>query len=220
MQALEGETFSDFYVRLKHIAEEIDVCPGSSSVCEETQLKMIILMGVRDEELTQKLISLDTTASLQDVVNACRSHEANKKATSAIRASSSRLCALSTYKKQKGRGKGGNSTPPYPQEPPCQSCARKHSSADKCPAADGTCNDCGRKGHWAQTPKCPAITVQCKYCSRMGHYDKCCKKKKKDAKQGNSSSSSAIPPFLVKPPVVVTWERLLLSASLCLSLLR
>ncbi|XP_068227911.1 uncharacterized protein [Palaemon carinicauda] len=40
----EGESFSDFYVQLKHIAEEVDVCPGNSSVCEETQMKMIILM--------------------------------------------------------------------------------------------------------------------------------------------------------------------------------
>ena len=27
----EGESFSDFYVWLKHIAEELDVCPGASS---------------------------------------------------------------------------------------------------------------------------------------------------------------------------------------------
>lgn len=34
----EGESFNDFYVRLKHVAEEIDVCPGHSAACEETQL--------------------------------------------------------------------------------------------------------------------------------------------------------------------------------------
>ena len=78
---LESEPFSDFYIRLKHIPEELDVCLGGSSTCEETQLKMIILMGVRDEKLVEKLIDLESTASLQDVVNTCQSYEATRKAT-------------------------------------------------------------------------------------------------------------------------------------------
>jgi len=190
---LEGESFSDFYVRLKHIAEEIDVCPGGSSACEETQHKMIILMGVRDEELIQKLISLDTTASLQDVVNTCRSYEATRKATSAIRAPPSQLCATSTYKKQKGQGKAATSNPPSKPAVPCQCCARQHTSSDKCPAADSTCNNCGRRGHWSRTRNCPAITAQCRFCGRMGHYDQYCKTKNKAAMQGGSPSDSATP---------------------------
>ena len=50
-------------------------------------------MGVRDEELVQKLISLDTTASLQDVINTCRSYEATRKAISAILIPPSLSCA-------------------------------------------------------------------------------------------------------------------------------
>lgn len=195
----EGEPFSDFYVRLKHVAEEIDVCPGHSSACEETQLKMIILMGVRDEELTQKLISLDTTASLQDTVNACRSYEAARTATSAIRAPTSQLCAVSAYKKQKHRRKSGTSSSPQHQDASCQSCARKHGSHDKCPAADSTCTNCGYKGHWAKAPRCPAIKVQCRHCDQQGHYDRCCRKKK-DAKRSDAPGSTAPPPSSGKSP--------------------
>ena len=156
---LEGETFSDFYVRLKHIAEEVDICPGNSSACEETQLKMIILMGLRDEELIQKLISLNAKASLQEFVDTCRSYEAAKKATSAIRATPFKLCATSTYKKQKGREKKAASSPSSKLVVPCENCARKHSSSDKCPATDSNCKNCGRRGHWARMPKCPANSV-------------------------------------------------------------
>ncbi|KAK4313087.1 hypothetical protein Pmani_015541 [Petrolisthes manimaculis] len=88
----QGESFSDFYVRIRHISEEIEVCPRKT--CEETQLKMVILMGVCDEELVQKLLSLDTTPSLQDIVNTCRAYEATRSATSAIRAPSYQINAV------------------------------------------------------------------------------------------------------------------------------
>ena len=186
---LEGEPFSDFYVRLKHIAEELDVCPGASSTCEETQLKMVILMGVRDEELVQKLISLDATASLQDVVNTCRSYEATRTAASAIRAPPSQLCATSTYKKQKGHKKTVASPQPSKPAAPCQFCARQHSSTDKCPATESNCRNCGHRGHFARTVKCPATTSQCQFCSRMGHYEKQCNMKNK-AKTGPTSNAT------------------------------
>ncbi|XP_068224072.1 uncharacterized protein [Palaemon carinicauda] len=189
----QGESFSEFYVLLKHIAEEVDVCPGNSSVCEETQMKMIILMGIRDGELVQKLISLDATASLQEVVNTCRSYEVARKATSAIRAPTSQLRVVSTYKKQKGGGKNHSSTPPPKPANPCQCCARNHHSSEVCPALESNCKNCGRRGHWDRTPKCPANAAQCRVCNRVGHYDKYCKTKRNDSSQGGSSSDKATP---------------------------
>ena len=69
-------------------------------------------MGVRDEKFVQKLISLDTTVLLQDVVNTCRSYEATRKATAAIHAPPSQLCVTSTYKNQKEHKKTAAVTPP------------------------------------------------------------------------------------------------------------
>ncbi|KAG0719861.1 hypothetical protein GWK47_049621 [Chionoecetes opilio] len=73
--------------------------------CAEIQLKMVLFMGVRDKELIQPLISLDTGASLHDVVTCCRSFEATRNAASAIHSSPSQLRATSTYKKGRRRDK-------------------------------------------------------------------------------------------------------------------
>ena len=189
---LEGESFADFYVRLRNIAEEVDICPGNSSTCEETQLKMIILMGVRDEELTQRLISLDTTSSLRDVVATCRSYEAARSATSAIRAPPTQLCAISAYKKDKKNRRLDKALQSQQHSTPatfCPSCARQHGS-EKCPAANSTCGSCSRSGHWARTVKCPAKSVQCRLCGHTGHYDKCCKATKKGSRQSGAASDS------------------------------
>ncbi|KAG0724288.1 hypothetical protein GWK47_040884 [Chionoecetes opilio] len=110
----DGESFSDFFVRLKNLAEEVDLCTGNAMTCAEIQLKMVLLMGVRDEELIQRLISLDTGASLQDVVTCCRSFEATRHTASAIYSSPSQLRAMSTYKK----GRRHDKTPHSPQQPP------------------------------------------------------------------------------------------------------
>lgn len=53
-----GESFSDFYVRLKNAAEAVGICEVRDKSCEETQFKQVILMGSRDKELVQKLITI------------------------------------------------------------------------------------------------------------------------------------------------------------------
>ena len=156
----DDESFSDFYVRLKSLVEEVDLCPGNPVTCTEIQLKMVLLMGVREEELVRRLISLDTGASLQDVVTCCRSFEATQTAASAIHSSPSQLCALSSYKKGKRRDKtthssqqaslahrektseGNSTSSAYPY----QFCAHRHGSG-KCPAADDTCHNYDGKDH-------------------------------------------------------------------------
>ncbi|ROT64575.1 hypothetical protein C7M84_017481 [Penaeus vannamei] len=61
-----GEPFSAFYARMKDLADEVELCTGDRTTCAATQLKMILLMGVREEELVQRLVSLDSQASLDD----------------------------------------------------------------------------------------------------------------------------------------------------------
>ncbi|XP_066953187.1 uncharacterized protein [Macrobrachium rosenbergii] len=190
---MEGESFTDFYVRLRRIAEEVDLCPGNAAACEETQLKMVILMGIQDAELVQKIISLDTASSLQDVVTTCRSYEAAKNATSAIRAPPNQLRAVSAYKKCKKKRASEATLPSKPILTPatlCQSCARQHGPSD-CPAANSTCKSCVCLGHWSRTIKCRATKAQCRLCHRIGHFDKCCREKKKNRQDGSPSNSAA-----------------------------
>lgn len=64
---MEDELHVDYYVLLRCVADEVNVCSGHSSVCGETQLKMVILMGVRNEELVLHIISLVVFCSIQEV---------------------------------------------------------------------------------------------------------------------------------------------------------
>lgn len=169
---MEGESFDAFYVRLKRASEEVDICPGHHQQCEETQLRQVILMGVKDEELVQRLTSLDSSSSLKDVLTICRSYEAARCATSAIRAPPTAVRAVSRYKKDK---KSVPTPSPTTSTPGlfCNNCGKQHGT-QVCPAAQSTCNSCDRKGHWSLTVRCPAKRVQCNVCGRLGHYDKCC----------------------------------------------
>ncbi|KAG0725740.1 hypothetical protein GWK47_038032 [Chionoecetes opilio] len=91
-----------------------DLCTSNAMTCAEIQGKMVLLMGVRDEELIQRLYPPDTGASLQDVVTCCRSFEATRHTASAIYSSPSQLRVMSTYKK----GRRHDKTPHSPQQPP------------------------------------------------------------------------------------------------------
>jgi len=96
----EGETFSEFYVCLKTLSEEADLCKANDSRCEEAWIKHGILMGVRDEKLIQKLISMDASSTLQDAVTECCAYEAAKSTTSALRDPAA-VCSVSQYRKGK-----------------------------------------------------------------------------------------------------------------------
>ncbi|KAK4325084.1 hypothetical protein Pmani_004240 [Petrolisthes manimaculis] len=111
---------------------------------------MTILMGIRDDELVQHLILLDPKSSIVDVVTICRSYEAAKCATSAIRAPPDQLRAVSAYKKgKKNKGHEKNtSTKPSPFSTTfCKCCAKQH-GPNACPVTHSTCSSCGRQGHW------------------------------------------------------------------------
>ena len=216
----EGESFQDFYVRLSQLAAEVDVCPGRSVQCHETQIKTLITLGIRDEELVRKVVALPNGSSLQEVIKTCESFEAASSASSAIRSSdTSKSCAVSAYKREKKKTPGKRSSHPPTDTSPstlCKCCGRSH-SAGKCPAVDATCHNCDRRGHYARTPKCPALNAQCRKCQRVGHYDKCCKsaqnssqvsqhKQKKDPRKTSHSGCRLVRvPSTVSPsPVKVS----------------
>lgn len=67
---------------------EVDLYSSDPVVCAGTQLKMVLLMGIKDK-LVQHLISLDANASLQIFVMCCRSYEATRTTASAFHASPS-----------------------------------------------------------------------------------------------------------------------------------
>ncbi|ROT75496.1 hypothetical protein C7M84_005966 [Penaeus vannamei] len=182
-----GEPFSAFYASMKDLADEL--CTGDRTTCAATQLKMILLMGVREEELVQRLVSPDSQASLDDFITCCRTFESSSAAASAIVAAPSQLNILSSYKRNQRRQKMTATTKHTPQccqSPPltknspasCRSCTRQH-AVGHCPAKNSTCPNCGYKGHWHRTPRCPAKDSECTTCHKQGHFAKCCKSTRK-----------------------------------------
>ena len=162
----EGEKFNDFYIRLKQAAEEVDLCKGNDANCLETQIKHAVLIGVRDEEVKQRLLELKSDATLDQVITVCRSREAAEVTTQELRPSQPTARAVSAYKKQKHpkkhRNANGKKTEPQ---------VNKNRS-------ERQVNDrCGRCGYTHPMDKCPAIGEECRKCSKVGHFASCCMSK-------------------------------------------
>ena len=134
-----GERFNEFYVRVKTLAEAVEVCTGGHADCESTQLKQVILMGVSDQELVQKLIDVVPTHTLDQVVQHCYAYEAARRKASAITSPSTAARAVSSYmkgKKAKQRNSFSSSTTSQsPDTSSCDYCDHSHAKG-QCKAAD------------------------------------------------------------------------------------
>ncbi|KAK3889428.1 hypothetical protein Pcinc_006564 [Petrolisthes cinctipes] len=174
-----GETFNDFYLRVKKLAEAVDICKGGDKGCEETQLKQIILMGVSDQDLVQDLITITPTQSLDTVVQRCYAHEAARHTATAIISTEKSTRAASRYKKEKKekRQQQWKSPTPSTAHKACINCGTHHAK-DSCPAAHQMCTSCGRQGHRPRTVRCPATGATCDACGKMHHFKKHCRSTK------------------------------------------
>ena len=195
----EGESFTDFFVRLQQLSEEVDLCKGAN--CVDAQIKHAILVGIRSEELMKKLISMPSTATLQEVKVACVSYEAATNTTNELKGPHSSICAVSNYKKfkKKAIAKPGNLNSTHFQqknsstEHRCRNCGQQHDKGS-CKAASNKCKNCARTGHYPYTAVCPAVSKECRKCHKYGHFDTCCaQNKKKEIKpeksEGNRKTS-------------------------------
>ena len=177
----ENESFTDFFVRLQQLSEEVDLCKGTH--CVDAQMKHAILVGIRSEDLMKKLISMPSSASLQEVKTTCMSFEAAKSTTNELRNPKSSVCAVSNYKKQK---KAANQPVKnynhLQQKTPasgnrCDRCGQQHDKGS-CKAASNKCRNCGKTGHYPFTAVCPALAKECRICHKYGHFDICCARNK------------------------------------------
>ncbi|KAK3884690.1 hypothetical protein Pcinc_011010 [Petrolisthes cinctipes] len=174
-----GERFNDFYLRVKKLAEAVDICKGGDKGCEETQLKQIILMGVSDQELVQDLITITPMQSLDTVVQRCYAHETVRHTATAITSTEKSTRAASWYKKEKKEKRQQQFKSPTPSmaHKACTNCGTHHAK-DSCPAAHQMCTSCGRQGHLPRTVRCPATGATCDACGKMHHFKKHCRSTK------------------------------------------
>ena len=66
-----GELFDDFFVSLKELADDAELC----SACVDDRLVTRIISGVADQNLRRKLNAIDPPPSLAEALRVCRSEE-------------------------------------------------------------------------------------------------------------------------------------------------
>jgi hypothetical protein len=134
-----SETFDDFYIALRRLAEAADLC----ATCFDTRLVTRIIAGTRDAETKKKLLAMSPFPFLQSAVKICRSEES----AGANERSLSGHSGISLIQNKRNRTER-----PYANE--CKSCGHAaHSTGMTCPAIGRTCHSCGKPDHFS--PKCP-----------------------------------------------------------------
>ena len=76
----EGETIDHYHVRLKHLAEDAELCAH----CCDDQITSVFTVGIKDPAIRKKLLGLSEFPKLEDAVKLCRSQEAAKKNDEAL----------------------------------------------------------------------------------------------------------------------------------------
>ena len=142
----EGESFDSFYVSIKKLAEEADLC----NECIEQRLVTRIMSGVRSKELKQKLLAINPFPKLKDVIDICRSYESSIRDCSSLDEKS--INKLSTYRKNKKEKMKRTSS----KSENCSYCGKNEiHERSNCPARDSKCRNCNKTGHWDIACKFP-----------------------------------------------------------------
>ena len=149
-QQEDGESFDDFLIALKEIAQFCDFC----SHCSDSQLRDKIVMGVRSEETLRVLLS-EKDLTLQSAVDICRARENAQQNSAAM---SGVIQPISTYRRNRT---AGARRPAHRRDSP-----QRNGAADSCP-------NCGYSAH-DDPQMCPARTATCHECGRRGHFQSVC----------------------------------------------
>ena len=151
----QGQSFDTFYVRLKQMAADADLCRH----CLDDRLLDGIISGVSDRDLAERIQALDIPPSLSQVVNMCRSHEAARRSNAEL-PTYMKINKISKYKERK------------------RSKSRPRSSDERNQTSQKTnvklsCFRCGDKSRHTDG-KCPASDMECKKCHKRGHFTDVC----------------------------------------------
>ena len=171
-QRREGEPFEDFVAALRSTARKASY----QQCCQETTLVMSIMTGVRDTEVTQKLLQLPAEATLADVIKEATTILAAKRdsgtLTKGTRPTTNRIQTVDR--------------PPAPQ--PNQGRPQWRGR----PIVQGGCPKCGNNRH--QDPsRCPAIGQKCIRCGNVGHYNRCCPNKGQPRQHQPAAATATAP---------------------------
>ena len=139
-----GENFDDFYVCIKQLAEEADIC----ETCKEQRITTKIMASINDQEMKQKLLAMTPFPYLQSVVDLCRSQETAIKDASILNGETD-IGRVKKTNYQKYKNENSKNTRSM-DNVKCHRCGNERHPFFKCPARTDQCRSCDKIGHWAK----------------------------------------------------------------------
>ncbi|KZR99331.1 Uncharacterized protein APZ42_004837, partial [Daphnia magna] len=131
------ESFEDFYIRLRRLADAADLC----ATCVDARVTTRIMAGIRDTETKRKLLALTPFPPAQQAINMCRSEEAARMNERSL-SNQSAINHVRPHQRNEATAAA------------CGSCGRNnHRPREACPATGKTCHNCGGSNHFS--PRCP-----------------------------------------------------------------
>ena len=130
---------------VKSLRENAEPC----TTCKDDTLITLIICGLHDEHIRQKLLSSSEDLTLEKVTKTIQANEAAKRDNEKFRGE------LSVHKAFKGhKPQGGNAhNPARTDSKPCAKCGNRHLPSGQCKAKGRTCIVCNEVGHFMKV--CP-----------------------------------------------------------------
>ena len=189
-----GETFDDYLVVLKELAQFCDFCTH----CRDEQFRDRLVNGISDQESLQAMLA-EPELTLDKAIKICRANESAKRNAAVLRPATVQLQTMSTYRRGRslrrpspapasdpGRrrwsndGSGGSRSPAPRSRDTGTGRPRDHGRragrADRHHSpepGDWTCGRCGRRRH-SSGERCPARQAVCFECDVTGHFARMC----------------------------------------------
>ena len=137
----EGEAFDSFFVSLKELAGEAELCDQ----CLEERLTTRIISGIYDAETRRQLLAIRPFPKLEEALDKCRSAEISKSNEADLAVATSQTVNRLSQQRV-GRRKPYQA--PTRRQDRCSYCGEgQHESEDRCPAWGKYCEQCGKKNH-------------------------------------------------------------------------
>lgn len=139
-QQEQGESFSDFFVRLKILGSVAEL----DNISYEDQLATRVVLAIRDPELQRELLQNDVL-TVEDVKKKCQAWESGNTNQKALQggAKISKITSSNHPNKSASRDKGVKI-----RKQRCGRCGSKENHPkDKCWAIGKKCNKCGKQDH-------------------------------------------------------------------------